>query len=122
MEGYYVKDGKPTSDPERLRIAPLKKLLSMPGIEDLLTLHRAIAAATEGDIAHVEYCERYLRQQPDGPINPPPLLTGHDLHDRGLKPGPRFREVLEMAYDAQLEGVIDSKEAALDWIAERVAL
>ncbi len=58
--GWLVETHGDLVDPERLRIAPLKKLLSMPGIEDLLTLHRAIAAATGRDIAHVEYCERYL--------------------------------------------------------------
>ena len=46
-------------------------------------------------------------------IRPPLLLTGGDLIQAGYTPGPRFREMLTMAEDAQLEGIIGSREEAL---------
>ena len=75
----------------RLREAKLKRILAEPGIDELLALHRADALASTGDAGHVDYCEAYLRDQPAGPINPPPLLNGHDLARHGLKSGPQTR-------------------------------
>ena len=74
------------------------------------------ALASTGDTQHVDYCRYYLVHQPDGPINPPPLLTGHDLVRHGLQPGPRFAELLERIREGQLEGQIHSKKEALEWV------
>lgn len=46
-------------------------------------------------------------------ISPAPLITGEDLIDAGLTPGPVFKSVLERVYDAQLEDRIDSVAAGL---------
>jgi poly(A) polymerase len=43
-----------------------------------------------------------LSATPSG-ICPEPLLTGDDLVAMGMKPGPRFKSVLDRVYDAQLE-------------------
>ena len=59
--------------------------------------------------------------QPTGPINPPPLITGHDLVRHGLKPAPCFATLLEQIRDAQLEGVIHSKREALEWVDRQLA-
>ncbi len=99
-----------------LRESKLKRILAEPGIGELLALHRADAIASTGDVDAIDYCEAYLRDQPTGPIHPEPLLSGHDLVRHGLSPGPRFKEILELAYDAQLEGVIRGKKDALDWV------
>lgn len=104
-----------------LREAKLKRILATPGIEELLALHRADALATDGDASQVDYCEWYLHEQPTGPICPPPLLTGHDLQRHGLNPGPRFKEILEMVREAQLERVVTSKRDALEWLDRELA-
>lgn len=44
---------------------------------------------------------------------PPPLLDGGDLITLGFEPGPRFREVLDAVYDAQLEGRVEDRKQAL---------
>ncbi|HEU5118423.1 MAG TPA: hypothetical protein VFT74_17555, partial [Isosphaeraceae bacterium] len=55
-----------------------------------------------------------------GSINPPPLVTGHDLQKRlGLDPGPHFKQILEAVREAQLERVISSKAEALEWLTRR---
>ncbi len=105
----------------KLREAKLKRILAEPGIDDLLALHRADALASTGDARHVDYCEHYLREQPAGPINPPPLLNGHDLARHGLRPGPQTRIHLEMVREAQLDRAIHSKKDALDWLDRQLA-
>ena len=46
-------------------------------------------------------------------VAPTPFIDGNDLIALGLNPGPKFRQILERVYDAQLEGKIASKEDAL---------
>ena len=54
-------------------------------------------------------------------VAPPSLLTGHDLINQfGLKPGPVIGDLLEALREAQAVGEIQSREAALAFIQERV--
>ncbi len=106
----------------KLREAKLKRILAEPGIDELLGLHRADALASTGDAGHVDYCEHYLHEQPAGPINPPPLLNGHDLARHGLRPGPQTRVHLELVREAQLDRLVHSKKEALDWLDRQLAI
>lgn len=44
---------------------------------------------------------------------PAPLITGDDLKAAGLEPGPLFKRILDAVYDAQLEGRIADRDAAM---------
>lgn len=108
-------------DAKRLREAKLKRMLSMPGIDDLLALHRADAIASFGESPQVDYCLDYIQSQPSGPINPAPLITGHDLVRHGLRPGSHFSTILEQIREAQLDRLLNSKREALEWLDEHLA-
>lgn len=107
-----------------LRLAPvakpsrLKRLLAHPGIDELLALHRADSLALGEDPSHVVFCEAYMEHQPQGPLDPPHLISGHDLARLGLQPGPRFAALLELVRDAQLDGRIGSSAEALALVEE----
>ena len=45
-----------------------------------------------------------------------PLVTGQDLIARGLKPGPRFREILDEIKERQAEGALKDRQEALDYL------
>ena len=45
---------------------------------------------------------------------PAPLITGDDLTAAGAVPGPKFKLALDAAYDAQLEGRIQTREQAME--------
>lgn len=47
---------------------------------------------------------------------PESILTGKDLIDQGLRPGPIFGKILKAAYTAQIEGEIRNKQEALEWL------
>jgi hypothetical protein len=53
---------------------------------------------------------------------PPCLVTSHDLIALGLRPGPAFRDILEVVYDAQLEGQVKTREEALELVARTAKL
>ncbi len=52
-------------------------------------------------------------------VAPEPWVNGDDLIALGRKPGPVFRRLLEKAYDLQLEGRLESRTAALAWLASQ---
>ncbi|QEH33281.1 tRNA nucleotidyltransferase/poly(A) polymerase [Aquisphaera giovannonii] len=101
---------------KKLRESKLKRILAEPGIDELLALHRADALASTGITEQVDYCVYYLEHQPSGPINPAPLLTGHDLARLGLEPGPGFKSILDTVREAQLEGRVQNKREATEWV------
>lgn len=45
-----------------------------------------------------------------------PLVTGQDLIDRGLTPGPRFREILDEIKERQAEGTLKDRQEALEYV------
>jgi len=47
-------------------------------------------------------------------LSPEPLVTGDLLVDQGLAPGPRFKRLLDLVYDAQLEGRITTVSEGLE--------
>ncbi len=118
---WLVEFHRSLSDAPYLQEAKLKRMLSMPGIDELLTLHHADALATFGEAPHVDFCRDYIRYQPTGPINPAPLITGDDLVRHGLRPGRHFATILERIRDAQLDRLINDKREALAWLDEHLA-
>jgi poly(A) polymerase len=100
----------------QMRMSKLKLTLAHPGIQELLVLHRADAVASGRSTDHVDYCEELLRQWTPDDLNPPPLITGHDLAQLGLKPGPQFKQLLDAVRDAQLEGTVKTPAEALELV------
>lgn len=118
---WLVSHRRSLDDARKLRASALKRILAAPGIDELLALHRADSLARTGKAEHVDYCEHYLRDRPAGPIDPPPLLTGADLKNHGLKPGARFKTILEQLRDAQLEQRVNDKREAIEWLDRALA-
>jgi len=107
-------------EPRALSEARLKRMLARPEVHDLLALQRAEALATSGDLSAVDFCEAYLLDQPQGPIDPPPLLNGKDLQAHGLRPGPDFSRWLDQIRDAQLDRLIETKGEALAYLDQTI--
>jgi poly(A) polymerase len=106
---------------QAMRKSKVKVTLNHSGIHELLTLHRADALASGRSTEHVEYCEKLLREWTTTDLNPPPLVTGHDLTALGLEPGPLFKQLLDAVREAQLECTITSQEQALDLVGRLLA-
>jgi len=49
----------------------------------------------------------------------PELVRGEDIVAMGIEPGPQVGGVLSAVREAQLEGVLSSREEALEWVRER---
>jgi tRNA nucleotidyltransferase/poly(A) polymerase len=99
-------------DARSIRWPKLQRLLIEPGIDDLLVLHQAIGTATDRNTTELEFCRQWLAR-PAEELNPPPLVSGHDLIEHGFSPGASFQKLLEEIRDAQLEGKVSTRAEAL---------
>jgi poly(A) polymerase len=118
---WLVERHQYLSEVRQMRTSKLKQVLVHPGIRELLALHRVDALAAGRSTEHVEYCERLLEEWTESDLNPPPLLTGHDLTRHGLEPGPLFRRLLDAVREAQLEGTLTTPQQALELVDRLVA-
>ena len=100
----------------RMKESTLKKFMRLPGFDEHLALHRADSVASHGILSTYEFLQKKLTEIPPETIRPPALITGDDLIAAGYIPGPRFREILDAVEDAQLEGRLDSPEAAIEFV------
>ena len=104
------------ADVQRMKQSTLKKFLRLPAFEEHLELHRIDCLSSHGQLDSYEYSREQLRSLPPEAIRPTPLITGRDLIEAGYEPGPRFKEILTAIEDAQLEGRLASREAAMEYV------
>jgi poly(A) polymerase len=104
------------ADVERMNQSTLKKFLRLPAFDEHLELHRIDCLSSHGQLDSYEYSREQMRLLPPEAIRPTPLITGQDLIEAGYKPGPRFKEILAAVEDAQLEGRLTSREAAMEFV------
>ncbi len=100
----------------RMRESTLKRFLRLPAFDEHLALHRADSLASHRNLSTYEFVQQKREQIPVEKMRPSPLITGDDLIAAGHAPGPKFREILNAVEDAQLEGRLLSRDAALEFV------
>jgi len=100
----------------RMKESTLKKFLRMPAFDEHMALHRADCLASHRHLSTYEFIQQKRAEIPPEKMRPSPLITGDDLIAEGHVPGPRFREILTAVEDAQLEGRLPSRDAALEFV------
>jgi poly(A) polymerase len=103
-------------DATRMKESTLKKFLRMPAFDEHMALHRADCLASHRHLSTYEFIQQKRAEIPPEKMRPSPLVTGDDLIAEGHVPGPRFREILTAVEDAQLEGRLPSRDAALEFV------
>jgi poly(A) polymerase len=108
------------SAPE-MRSSTLKRFLRQEGIDELLQLARIDALGSNGNLSSYEYASARLDElsRTTEVLRPPALIDGDDLIAMGMKPGPRFRQILDQVEEAQLDGRLRSRDEAIAWVRER---
>ena len=107
-----------------MRKATLQRFLAEPTIEDELELHRVDCLASHGglDTWHLagRQLEEFHAEQSEAGKLPKPFVTGRDLIELGMDPGPQFAVILREIFDAQLEGQFASREEALQHLQNTI--
>jgi poly(A) polymerase len=103
-------------DVPKMRVAKLKRFMARPTFAEELELHRVDCESSHGMLDNYEFLRSKREEFANEPIIPPPLVRGEDLIALGLKPGPRFSEILEAVETRQLEGALKDRQEALEWV------
>jgi poly(A) polymerase len=114
-----IKHHMQFGDVQKMKQSTLKRFLRLPRFDEHLALHYADVMSSHGMLGMYDYAKENYERLGEDEIKPRLLVTGEDLIRMGYKPGPRFREMLIAAEDAQLEGAVATREAALDLVRER---
>ena len=109
-------------DVPKMRIAKLKRFMARPTFVDELELHRVDCESSHRMLENYEFLLRKRDEFANEPIIPPPLVRGDDLIALGLKPGPKFAEILEAVETRQLEGTVRDRDEALAWVKREYSL
>jgi putative nucleotidyltransferase with HDIG domain len=108
-----VKNHMRFMDAPKMRASTLKRFLRMEKFEEHLALHRLDCLSSNNNLESYKYVQARKAELGVDEISPTRLISGNDLVELGLKPGPRFAELLRALEDAQLEGVITNREDGL---------
>jgi poly(A) polymerase len=108
-------------DVPKMRVAKLKRFMARPTFEEELELHRVDCASSHRMMDNYEFLLRKREEFANEPIIPPPLVRGDDLIALGMKPGPKFSEILEAVETRQLEGALKDRQQALEWVKREYA-
>jgi len=99
---------------QEMRLSTLKRFLAMPGFEEHLALHRADCLASHGDLSHYEFVRAKIEELGQEEIRPARLITGDDLLRIGYPEGPALGRELRKLEEMQLEGLIRTRDEAVE--------
>ncbi|MGB0610849.1 MAG: CCA tRNA nucleotidyltransferase [Verrucomicrobiales bacterium] len=103
-------------DVQNMRQSKLKRFMSRSTFNDEIELHRVDCLGSWGGLDNYDFINKKMIEFVNEPIIPQPLLTGKDLIELGWSPGPDLGQTLNSVQDLQLEGKLNSKDEALDWV------
>jgi len=100
----------------QMKESTFKKFVRIPHFDEHIELHRLDCQASHCDLTSYNFTRERIAAIPPESIRPAPLVSGDDLIAAGYSPGPRFKEILSLVEDAQLEGRLQSKDSAMEYV------
>lgn len=104
-----------------MRTATLRRMVMAPTFATELALHRVDCLSSHGHLDNYQFVRDFAETLNQESIRPPPLLRGGDVLATGVNAGPRVKQLLEEAYDLQLEGRITTVDQARAWLNQRLS-
>lgn len=104
---------------KQMREATRKRFVASPTIGDELELHRVDCLCSNGITETYEILQQVRKEVEAEEALPEPWVNGRDLVGLGLK-GPAVGEWKRRAYDEQLEGRFENREALMEWVEGEV--
>jgi poly(A) polymerase len=109
-------------DVSKMKPATLKRFVRQPRFDEHLELHRLDCLSSNGRLDAYNAVRTFLAETPVDQVSPPRLLSGSDLQDMGYCAGPAFQGMLRAIEDAQLNGTVQTREAAEQFVREHYPL
>ncbi|MCG3181972.1 MAG: CCA-adding enzyme [Planctomycetes bacterium] len=108
----------------KMKTATLKRFVRKPHFDEDLELHRIDCLAGPGTLETYKYVLAKLHEFQREPekLKPRLPIDGNDLKALGLPPGPRYKELLTAVEDEILEGRLETREQALEFVKQQEGL
>jgi len=103
----------------QMRKDKVKRLIADDNFPLELELHRLDCMSSHALMDVFTFLLDKIVEQSGEVKLPPPLLTGKDLIDMGLKPGPKFKKILKKVSDLQLKNRLKTSEAAIAYVKDK---
>jgi poly(A) polymerase len=103
-------------DVQKMNKATLRKLMGAETFDLELELHRLDCSGSHRLLDNYDFLLAKADEMKNEPILPERWITGKELRELGVESGPRMGELLQLAYDAQLDGRFPDRAALLDWL------
>jgi poly(A) polymerase len=113
---YLVRDHLSLTQAPKMRPSTLKRMLAKDGFDELLSLARIDALASNSYLGFYHFCRRAMNAQAPEQLRPPRLLGGDDLIAMGFTPGPAFKTILKKIEDLQLDGELQDRDQAMAYV------
>lgn len=107
-------------DVQKMRAGKLKQFISRPHFDEEMELHRVDCTASHGMLDNLAFLKEKLKEYANEELRPKPFVSGNDLIELGMKPGPAMKPVLEELYELQLEGAHKTRDEALAWAKKKI--
>jgi poly(A) polymerase len=101
---------------EAMKKATLKRFVRLPRFDEHMELHRLDCLSSHGNLDSYGFVQHFLDETPPEQVRPARLITGDDLLAMGFLAGPQYARILRAVEDAQLEGQIQTKEDAREYV------
>ena len=108
-------------DVQQMRKATLRRLLMRETFPLELELHRLDCLGSFGDLAHFNFLIEQAAELKKLPAIRPPLLTGTDLIQLGLRPGKQLGSLLAEIRERQLADELKTPDEARVWVKREIA-
>jgi poly(A) polymerase len=107
------------ADAPRMKASTLKRFFRLENFPEHLALHRMDCLAAHANLDIYNFVCAAYDSMPEESVRPAALVTGRELIAAGYRPGPQFKDMLQAVEDAQLEGMIATRDEALALVRER---
>ena len=103
-------------DVQEMNRSTLRRMMGAKTFDLELELHRLDCTGSHGQLDKHTFLLKKAEEMKDEPTLPERWVSGKDLIQMGIQPGPRIGDLLKTAYDAQLEERFKSRNELISWL------
>jgi poly(A) polymerase len=107
-------------DAPKMRKATLRRMLLRNTFPLELALHRLDCLGSHRRLDIYDYIRTEQERLNERPDLLPPLLTGNDLIELGVPPGPQMGKLIQELRDKQLAEELSSSDEAREWVKSQI--
>jgi poly(A) polymerase len=113
---YIIKNHMRIGKAQEMRKGRLKLVMSEPTFKDELDMNYVDIMASHKDVENWKFLKKEYEEFKKQQELPHAIVDGTFLIDMGYKPSPSFSDIIEKAYEAQLEGTFADEQGAKKFV------